>query len=198
MAEFSWAQLMQDAKKASEPISEGVHPARIIECNAGQSSTGKLMFTIKVEITGGPDAKRKTTTNLTLSPENGTALAIFFQNLDAIGIPESFFAQEPNPDQIAAAMVGRMVDVKIKHEVWQGVTRGKIDRWIKQGGGLGGLPTGPVAPGTVVGVPGPVLPTANSSLPASPATPAVPTTPATPAPQAGPTAPTDAPPPLPI
>lgn len=197
--EMSWNALVQDAKKASEPITQGQHRVRIIDATAGQSSTNKLMFTIKTEIIDGPDVKRKMTTNLTVSPENGTALAIFFQNMAAIGIPQSFFEQEPTPDHIAAAMIGREVTVVVKHETWQGVLRGKIDRWLNTGPAVPGVPTGPVAPGAVVGAPGPVLPTANSSLPTAPATPAVPTTPPSPAPQtSGPAAPTDAPPPLPI
>jgi hypothetical protein len=193
--EFTWGGLIQDAKKASEPITEGQHRVRITDASAGQSSTGKLMFTIKTEILEGTDAKRKMTTNLTVSPENGTALAIFFQNMSAIGIPDTFFAQEPQPDQIAQAMIGREVTVVVKHETWQGVKRGKIDRWLNTGAGVPGVPTGPLAPGAVVGAPGPVLPTSSSSVAAAPTTPAVPTTPPA---GAGPVAPSDAPPPLPI
>lgn len=199
--ETTWGALIKDAQKASEPIAEGKTRIKIIDVTAGQSSTGKLMFTIKAEIIqDGPDIKRKTTSNLTLSPENGTALAIFFQNMEAIGLDSTFFEQEPNPDQVAAAMIGRECDVMIKHSTWQGVKRGQIDRWVKSGGGLGGLPTaGPIAPGTVVGPAGPPLPTAN-------ATPAVPSAGPATSPQvgtgptigSGPAVPTDAPPPLPI
>jgi hypothetical protein len=205
--ETTWGALIKDAQKASEPITEGKTRIRIIDVQAGQSSTGKLMFTIKSEIIqDGPDIKRKTTTNLTLSPENGTALAIFFQNMEAIGLDSTFFAQEPNPDQVAAAMIGRECDVIIKHETWQNVKRGKIDRWVKSGGGLIGLPTGPIAPGTVVGAAGPPLPTSNSSLPAAGPSPVVPSAVLPTSPQVGPgpvvgtgpTAPTNAPPPLPI
>lgn len=204
--ETTWAALMQDAKKASEPIAAGKTRIRVVDSTATTSSTGKLMFTIKAEILEGVDAKRKTTSNLTLSPENGTALAIFFQNMDALGLDDAFFALEPNPDQIAAAMIGRECDVIIKHSTWQGVTRGQIDRWIKSGGGLSGLPTGPIAPGTVVGPAGPPLPTANSSLPTAGPSPVVPSAVPSTSPQVGagptvgtgPVAPTDAPPPLPI
>jgi hypothetical protein len=191
VAEFTWGQLMQDAKKASEPIAEGQHKVRIVEASATRSSTGKLMFVIKAEILEGNDAKRKITSNLTLSPDNGTALAIFFRNMEAIGIPESFFTQEPNPDQVASAMIGRECGIVVKHGEWQGVKRGNVDRWIQLGGGLGGLPTGPVAPGAVVGAPGPVLPTSSSSPAAAPVVGNGPIV------GAGPTAP-DAAPPLPI
>lgn len=190
--ETTWGALIKDAQKASEPVAEGKTRVRIVDSQATKSSTGKLMFNVKTELLTGPDVKRKITTNITLSPENGTALAIFFQNMDAMGLDATFFAQEPNPDQVAAAMIGREADVMIKHETWQGVVRGKIDRWIKSGDGLAGLPTGPIAPGTVVGPAGPPLPTANSSLPVASTTPAVPTS------QSNPAAPADAPPPLPI
>jgi hypothetical protein len=183
---------MQDAKKAAEPIAEGKTRVKIVDAQAGQSSTGKVMFTLKCEILEGPDTKRKTTTNITLSPENGTALAIFFQNMTAIGLDDAFFAQEPSPDQVAAAMIAREADVMIKHETWQGVKRGKIDRWLAPMGGGLSLPTGPIAPGTVVGPAGPPLPTTNSSQPTVPVVGAGPTV------GSGPAAPADVPPPLPI
>lgn len=196
--ETTWGALMQDAKKASEPIVEGRTRVRILDSQAGMSSTGKVMFTLKTELISGPDAKRKLTSNITLSPENGTALAIFFQNMEAMGIGMEFFASEPTPDQVAAAMIGREVDVMIKHETWQGVKRGKIDRWMKADGLA---PSGPVAPGTVVGPAGPPLPTANSSLPTAGPAAVVPSAAPSTTPQiptGGPTVPTDAPPPLPI
>lgn len=197
MTEFQWSQLQQDAKKASEPIAEGRHSVKVVDVTAGRSSTGKLMFTIKLEITDGPEAKRRVTTNLTLSPENGTALAIFFRNMEAIGLPGSFFDQEPSPDQIAGAMLGRQVDVMIKHGEWQGVKRGNVDRWLPSSTALGG--GGPVAPGTVVGPAGPPLPTANTGPTAGPTPPqsSVPGVGAGPTIGAGPAAP-DGPPALPI
>lgn len=204
MTSLNWADLLKNAKVASEPVPEGEHPVRITDCQATQSQNGKPMLKITAEITEGPAAKRKVYGNLVLSEENGTALAIFFRNLDAIGLGEDFLAQGPTFDQVASNCIGRTPRVVIKHRTWNGTVRGDIDRWVAPlGGGLG---AGPVAPGAVVGPAGPPLPTANSSLPTTPTTPAVPTTPPAATPQvgtgptvgSGPVAPADAPPPLPI
>jgi hypothetical protein len=187
--ETTWGALMKDAKVAAEPVPEGEHPVKITDCQATNASTGKLMFKLVAEILEGPAAKRKVYGNLVLSPENSTALAMFFKNMTAIGLGDEFFAQEPNPDQVARNCIGRQARVVIKHREWLGNKRGDIDRWVPAlGGGLGG----PIAPGTVVGPAGPPLPTANSSP-----TP-VPTVGAGPTIGAGPVAPSDAPPPLPI
>lgn len=173
MAEATWGDLMQQAKGQLELIPDGDETVKILDSQATKASTGKLMFVVKVEIADGPHVKRKMTTNIVLSDDNPMALAIFFRNMENIGIPAAFFAQEPNPDQVAGAMIGRQARVKIGHKNWQGVDRNEVKAWLPPlGGGLGGaLPTGPVAPGTVVGPAGPPLPTS-----AAPTTPSAPST----------------------
>jgi len=190
MTGTSWADLMKNAKIASQPVTEGEHPVRITDAQAVQASTGKPMIKITAEILEGPDAKRKVYGQQVLSEDNGMALAIFFRTMEAIGLDDAFFSHEPSMGQVASNLIGRQARVVIKHREWNGATRSEIDRWLPSlGGGLAG---GPIAPGTVVGPAGPPLPTANSSLPTQPATPTVPTS------QPGPVAPTDAPPALPI
>lgn len=205
MAEATWGDLIANAKKASEPVSEADHMVKITNAEATKASTGSLMFKFTAEITEGPDVKRKLYGNLVVSVDNGTALAIFFRNMAALGLDENFFAGNPSPDAVASAMFNRTAKVHVKHKTWQGVVRGEIDRWYAPG--EGGLSIGPVAPGTVIGNAPAPLPTGATPLPtATPAatpSPALPTTTPqvakaeTPAP--GPVAPAaDAPPALPI
>lgn len=204
MAEATWGELIQNAKKASEPVAEMDHNVKIVNAEATRASTGSLMFKYTAEIIDGPDVKRKLYGNLVVSPDNGTALAIFFRNMAALGIDENFFAANPSPDAVAAAMFNRTAKVHVKHKVWQGVTRGEIDRWYAPG--EGGLSLGPVAPGTVIGnAPAPLptgatpLPTAGSATPAGPTAPVTTEKAAAPLPQSGPMPPSaDAPPALPI
>lgn len=182
MAEATWGQLIQQAQGQLDLIPDGDVDVKIIDSQATKASTGKLMFKVKVEIADGPNIKRKLTTNIVVSDDNPMALAIFFRNMENIGLPSSFFSQEPNPDQVASAMVGRPARVKIGHRVWQGVDRNEVTAWLPPlGGGLGG----PVAPGTVVGPAGPPLPT-SATVPSTPAaTPATPVPTQTPAPVVG-------------
>jgi hypothetical protein len=149
MAEATWGQLMQNAKGQLEPVPEGEHNVKIVDAEATKASTGSLMFKVKAEITEGASVKRRLFGNLVVSEENPMALAIFFRNMEAIGLNANFFAADPTPDQVASAMMNRTARVTVKHRVWQGVTRGDIAGWMPPlGGGLSG---GPVAPGTVTG-----------------------------------------------
>jgi hypothetical protein len=203
VAEATWGELMKTAQIASQPIAEGEHNIKIVSAEATRASTGSLMFKYKAEILDGPDVKRKLYGNLVVSPDNGTALAIFFRNMESLGLDANFFAANPSPDQVASAMMNRQAKVSVKHKTWQGVVRGEIDRWLGAPG-QGGLGLGPVAPGTVTGPAGPPLPT--SATPAAAVAPAVTPSAPTTSPQMakaesltpGPVAPTDAPPALPI
>lgn len=207
MAEATWGELMANAKKAAEPVAETDHNIKIVNSEATRASTGSLMFKYSAEIQDGPDVKRKLYGNLVVSPDNGTALAIFFRNMAALGLGDEFFAANPSPEAVASAMMNRTARVHVKHKTWQGVVRGEIDRWYAPGeGGLSLGPAGPVAPGTVTGMAPAPLPTGATPLPmAAPVAPVGPIVPATsekpadPLPQAGPTPPSaDTPPALPI
>ena len=215
MAEFSFSELLQQSKGQLDLVPDGDYNVKIIAADATKASTGALMFKVKVEITDGPNIKRRIPTNLVVSTDNPMALAIFFRNMENVGLDANFFAQNPTPEQVASAMLNRPARVKVGHKAWQGVDRNEVQGWLTQLGGASGLPgaAGPVAPGTVIGAPGPVLPT--SATPTSTATPVagLPTakpTPLTPEPDinpatiggvtgavAGPNAP-DSPPALPI
>ena len=164
MAEATWGQLVQQAQGQLELIPDGDVNVQIIDSQATKASTGKLMFKVKIEVTEGPNVKRKLITNIVVSDDNPMALAIFFRNMENIGIPQSFFLQEPNPDQVASAMIGRAARVKIGHKNWQGVDRNEVSAWLPPlGGGLG---AGPISPTTVVGPAGPPLPT-SAAVPTS-------------------------------
>lgn len=205
MAEATWGELLNQAKGQLDLVPDGDYNVKIIDAQATNATTGARMFKVKVEITEGPNVKRRVSTNLVVSPENPMALAIFFRNMENIGIGADFFAQNPSPDAVASVMLNRPARVKIGHKAWQGVDRNEVQGWLPPMGAQGGAPGlpgagGPVAPGTVIGAPGPVLPTSATPSAAAASTPSVPTDkpadkPATPS---GPVAPTDAPPALPI
>ena len=216
MAEATWGDLMNAAKGQLELIPDGEQNVKIVDSEATQASTGALMFKVKVQIEDGPHIKRKLTTNLVVSTDNPVALAIFFRNMENMGLNADFFAANPNPGQVASAMLNRMARVNVGHKTWNGVERNEIKGWLPPAsGGPGlGLPGsgGPVAPGTVIGPAGPPLPTSAVPTATPTAAPSAPSTPtATPTPPqstvpvvgngptvgAGPSAP-DSPPPLPI
>lgn len=193
----TWGELMKSAKAGTQPVPDGDYEVKVVDAQATKSSTDKLMFKVKFEITSGPHVKRRVPNQYTVSDENPVALAIFFRNMEAMGLDEGFFAANPNPDQVASALLNRVCRITLKTEAWQGVDRNKVAATLPP------LAGGPMAPGVATG-PATLMPTpgatpAPMAVP-TPTAPAAPTTPAvapTPTPGQGPAAPSG-PPPLPI
>ena len=191
---INWGQLMQNAKGQLEPIPDGDYDVKVIDAQAMKASTGKLMFKVKFEITSGPHAPRKVFNNLVLSDDNPMALAIFFRNLEALGVNEAFLAQNPSPDQIASAMSNRTCRVTLGKRTWQGVEQNEVKRMLPPLGG------GPVAPGVATGPAVPMpggMPVPSPTVASTPTPTSGPTVGATPQVGPGPVAPSG-PPPLPI
>ena len=184
----SWADLMNNAKGQLEPIPDGEYDVKVINAEATKSSTDKLMFKVKFELTSGPHAPRKVFTQFVVSDDNPMALAIFFRNMEALGLGAQFFATNPSPDQVASALNNRACRVTLSKRTWQGIERNEVKAVLPPLGG------GPVAPGVATG---PAVPTPGGMPIPSPV--AVPTSAPTPtvATPTGPTAPSG-PPPLPI
>lgn len=179
----SWGALLEEA---GDEISFDVLPAadydlKIVKSEAKQTSGGKLMFSITCEVTSGPYAKRKVWGNLVLSPENPTALGIFFRQMNALGIDKSFFAANPNDSAVADALINREFRGQVAIRQWQGTDKNEIKNYF------------PISrtPGTPVPPPPPVVtPAANPAPAPAGATPA-------PAPATAPQSAAVAPPPPP-
>jgi len=126
---------------------------KVINAEATKTSNDKPMFKVKFEITEGPHAPRKVYTNLTVSEENPMALAIFFRQMDALGLNSSFFGQGPTPDQVASALINRPARVTVGTKTWNGVERNEVKSIAPP---LGGSPMAPgVAAGNAPLVPAP-------------------------------------------
>lgn len=139
---FDWAALVTRAKAVSfDPVPDGPYHVSVHEAVAKPSSNGKPMITLKLNIEDGPHQNRKLLTQLVLSVENETALAIFFRNLRAFGIDENFLATVP-PGQlgpIAQTLLGRHVNVMVGSREWQGQQRNEVKNFSP----YQGVTTGP-------------------------------------------------------
>jgi hypothetical protein len=191
----TWADLMQNAKGQLEPIPDGDYDVKVIDAQATQSSTGKPMWKVKFEVTSGPHAPRKVFSNFTLSDDNPMALAIFFRQMEAMGLNAAFFAAlsqnfEESKQQIAQALMNRTCRVTLGQRQFQGRAMQDVKTVLPP------LTGGPVAPGVATG---PVVPTPGGMPVPSPTAVPTPTSVPTPGPQVGPgpQAPSG-PPPLPI
>lgn len=165
---------------AMEPVPAGVYDARVIEATAGQSSTGKLMYKLRYEIIGPTAVGRKVYNNITLTTDNANALRMFFVNMKAMGLEESYFATSPTPHAVAGALLGRQCKLTIKHKEYppgSGLMREDISG-IAPSSGVPGVGV-PVAAGPGPGIPAPIVP-----APAAPVVPVAAPAPAVAAPVA--------------
>jgi hypothetical protein len=133
MPTLNWAQLIEDSKDGGgdySPIPSGDYEFVVVEAPLKTTSTGKIMFSMKAQVTGGAHDKRLVWDNFVISPENNVALAIFFSQMAALGLKkEGFFDRGPSPEQISTAMAGRRFRGTVGTKVYQGKTSNEIKQY---------------------------------------------------------------------
>lgn len=224
---YGWDQLIKTANDAGFfVLPVGDYACRITNADVRKSGTGKDQIKVRWEVLTGPMVGKSVNDNMTISPESATAVAIFFRQMDAIGLTEDFFkggqtGVKPSLPHVASAMVGRTATLSIGHREWNNQTQMDV-KAIRPLQGVGGAPMpqvgGPPVPGVPappVAPPMPPVPTApqpqmvqtngaNAPAPAAPPPPMAPPAPMAPPPpfNPGPTPPAAAPvqpiPPAPI
>lgn len=166
MSGIDFGALLAEAEKSGggAPPPPDTYDCYVEKADATKSaSSQKTMFKCRFKIITGPQAGRIIFNNFVISPESAGALSFFFQHMGVLGLDRNFFASNPSPEQVAAALVGRQARLKIEHRDWNGKPQADVKEVL------------PPTPGVVA----PVV----TSATAAPA-PAVPTTAAAPAPQA--------------
>jgi hypothetical protein len=167
MSTLNWSDLVNDAGSAAtsyEPLPDGDYDLKVLEATTTTSATGKTMFKVKAEVQTGPHAKRLVWDNLVISPENPTALGIFFSKMAALGLPREFFTNNnPTNAQIEAQMTGKFFRATIGTRVYQGNKSNEIRRYHMTDTSDMGAPTPSAAP------PAPPVAAAPPPPPAAPA-----------------------------
>lgn len=165
---INWGELMENSGGAFEPLPKGSYDVIVHSAEDTKSSTDKTMFKVVFKVEGGPHNGRNIYHNIVLTVDNPMALRMFFLNMKAFGLEKEFFAQNPLPSQVAAAMIGQRCIVNVDHRVYQGQTRENVKSLAPRQGIMGGVGTAPnigVGPSIVPGV------SPTSSVGASPLTP---------------------------
>lgn len=128
MAEVNWGALIDDSADAFEILPVGSYRVKVVKADALQSSTNKLMFKVVLEVITGPKTGKTVYNNVTMTTDNKKALFMFFLNMAAFGITKEYLKGDPKPssDQVAAKMVGAVLDIEITHQSWQGVDRENV------------------------------------------------------------------------
>lgn len=177
MSTLNWGDLIKDAGEVSssyEPLPDGEYDLTVIEATAKVTATGKTMFSLKTQVEGGAYNKRFVWDNLTVSPENKNALAIFFGKMHAMGITQQFFTQVPAPTnaQIEQVLLGRKFRGTVGSRVYNGNKRNEIRKYSALAA-LG-------APTTTAAAPAPAPAAAAAPAPAPAPSPAPTAAPAAP------------------
>lgn len=207
MVAIEWGKLLEGAKNVPsfDPIPEGNYDVLITKCEVQPTSKGEVMFRYQATVQSGPHAKRILFGNLVIPSPTAEKFdqrsAFLLRDMKALGFATEYLATNPQPGDMAAAMLNRGFTAKVTIREYQGKTSNDISRILPAGAGGGGL-FGAVATAPVMAPPA-AAPTAAPVAPAPAATPApapavapaavAPVTPPPPAPPAV----TEAPPSLP-
>lgn len=191
----SWGDLLNDAGGAGdsfEPLPSGDYDFEISQADVAQSQNGKTMYKVRARVESGPHENRLVFHNFVVSPENPNALAMFFRQMNVLGLNRDFFAQNPGDHHVAEALAGKRFRGQVTIKTWQGQDRNEIKQfYTATSGALGnGQHMNGYVPSPIAAAPAPVAP-APAPAPAYSAPPQ-------PAPQPAPQAPAPAPAPPPM
>ena len=174
MSTLNWSELIKEAADSGstsyEPLPDGDYELKVLESEAKQTQSGKTMFAIKCQVQGGANANRLVWDNLVVSPDNATALGIFFRKMAALGLTkEAFFDKTPTNAQIEQAMIGRSFRGQIGSRTYNGQKRNEIKNYYASSAAATVAPVQAAAPAAAPApAPAPAAAPAPSSAPAAP------------------------------
>lgn len=143
-----FGDMYKDAADALKPLPDGEYQASVSDAEATKSSNGKPMIKVKLAVKKLDGGVKIVTSQLVISEENPTAVAIFFKHLEAFGLTAAFWTNSTTLEQAAAQMRGKSVRVVLATREWQGAPRNEVANWLAP---LGGVLGGPVAAPGVLG-----------------------------------------------
>lgn len=163
MTSFNFGDLYKDATT----LVTGTFDGLVAESKLDQSSNGKPMIRVKLQVEGGKHHGKTFFTQFVISVDSPAALRMFFGNMKAFGLDGPYFDQNPAPEQVAAALQGKRCRFTVGVREWQGVDRENVEKVEAPLAGNVGLPVpGAVGP-TAAGVPSPSagIPTPAADVP---------------------------------
>lgn len=137
MGQYDFQSLYGQADSSIFVYPAGEPDAVVEAASWGRTKDGtKGQWDVRFRTTTGPDAGRaQVKSTITISADNPQALGIMFRHLAALGIPvpdpnnpqqPPFWALGWSEEQVAQAMVGRPVQLKLAIDEWEGVQRNKV------------------------------------------------------------------------
>ena len=128
MGSYDFASLYGQADSSIFVYDAGEVDAVVESSTWGRTKDGtKGQWDIRFRVTTGPNAGRaQIRFPMTITADSPQALGIMFRHLEALGIPSTWLQTNPPEEQIAQAMVGKPVLLKITVDEWEGVQRNKV------------------------------------------------------------------------
>jgi hypothetical protein len=166
---INWKDLKQVAEDATKPLPDGDYPVTVTKADLKKASTGSDMVAVQLTVTAGDRAGRIIFNNFVFSPEKPFALKMWFDNLAAFGLDDSFFGMGPSLEHVAAALLNKSAIVTTKIREWNGRQMNDCSGFKSAGGAMGaivGLPT--VGATAAASGSAPPVPAVSSSLPPIP------------------------------
>lgn len=102
----------QDAGLELFPV--GTYDVRVIAAKTKvNENSGRKSFIVEYEVTSGPLAGRKVTNWMTIVAEYPGLVDMWFKDMAAMGLGQTFFEAEPEDGQICAALKDRTCKIKV-------------------------------------------------------------------------------------
>jgi hypothetical protein len=172
MTTIPWSQLKASAEDPGDftPLRPGNYPARVESVEVKETRTGKPMFSLTWVVTSGPDAGRKTWSNIVLSAENPKSMGFFFKDMATLGADAAFFDAEPSLAEVAARIQQAQANVIITVRPQRNdPTRLEVSRISPQTSATASAPAAPSFAAAQPVAPAPAAPApARRSAPARP------------------------------
>lgn len=147
MTVIDWNSLQQQAASAAASIPIGWYDMTIVAAEYKTASTGKPMYKCQFQIESGPQQGRKVTNNFNVTVDNPAALRIFFRQMAALGLDQTFFAQNPPPELVAQSLLGKRARVELGERMFQGEKQNNFTN-LQAAGAPGAMAAGVAAPGS--------------------------------------------------
>lgn len=121
MSTVMWGEVLTNVtpNAGSSPLDPGEYNFKVVLGKGAKASTGALMISVHMEVTGGADAGRKTWHNWVMPKENDdkaqTRMSYFLGDMEALGLTKEWFVttlgghpiSEETCNYIAGQLVGR-------------------------------------------------------------------------------------------
>ena len=126
----SWKDMRNAAETDApsfEPLPDGTYDFVIEKAEHRTSQKGKDGYNITAIVETGPYKKRKVFETFWISPESNAAMGIFFRQMGNLGLGNAFWDQEPDDNDIVAALASKRFQGTVTTEEYQGKKNNRIN-----------------------------------------------------------------------